>query len=294
MAQRRVYNIDTGYVYSSAAKAALAVGVDPSNVLKVLKGQRQSAGGYRFVYADNLPEEQIRAAAEQRLQQIPQKLQQRQKERRERRNREYTEARKATRKTLLDANKMISEAKKAGLYYGSPEMQDLDQLRDEIGSSASGLIDASVGNLEEFDLDELQRIMYRTKELMDRVQVAIEEKKGNRESLAVEFGLSTGAEWRKYEKLEPELFRILKRAGEDKGGKGSDPVFKAIQDAITKHVPVKALRDLIKRLDNYFDGKTADKDLDDALIAWYKAIYPEKSEDQPAEAGDFPEIPLAP
>lgn len=292
MAQRKVLNIDTGQVYSSAAKAAQAVGVDPSNVLKVLKGGRQSAGGYRFVYADNLTGEQLQAAAASRLQSIPQRLQERQKRQRQRRDKEYTAARKQARQTLLQANKAITEARKAGLYAGSPEMQDLAALTDEIGNTKTGLIDASIDNLDEFDLDELLRIHYRTQDLLGRVQVAIDERKGQRESLAFEFGLSTGNEWKKYEPLEKELFRVLKRAGEDSRGRGSDPVFQAIQEAITKKVPVKALRELVTRLNRYFDEQKSDDELDAVVADWYKKTFPETEEQ--TESGDFPEIPLAP
>lgn len=293
MAIRKVYNLDTGQVYSSAAKAAQAVGVDPSNVLKVLKGARQSAGGYRYIYADNMSGEQLQAAAASRLQAIPQRLQARQKRQRQRRSSEYTAARKQARQTLLQANKAITEAKKAGLYAGSPEMQDLAALADEIGNTKTGLIDASIDNLEEFDLDELLRLHYRTQDLLGRVQVAIDERKGQRESLAFEFGLSTGNEWKQYEKMQKEIFNILKRAGEDNRKRGSDPVFAMVQEAITKKVPVRALRALIDRLNKYFDEQRSDEDLDDVMEQWYKATFPEEGE-QGAAAGDFPEIPLAP
>ena len=293
MAIRKVYNIDTGKVYSSAAKAALAVGVDPSNLLKVLKGARQSAGGFRFVYADNLSGEQLQAAAAARLQAIPKRLQERQKRQRQRRSREYTEARKQARQTLLQANKAITEAKKAGLYAGSPEMQDLAALADEIGNTKTGLIDASIDNLEEFDMEELLRIHYRTQDLLGRVQVAIDERKGQRESLAFEFGLSTGNEWKKYEPMQKEIFNVLKRAGEDNRKRGSDPVFAIVQEAITKKVPVNALRALINRLNQYFDEQKSDENLDEVMAQWYKSAFPDK-EDQSAAAGDLPEIPLAP
>ena len=294
MAQRKVLNIDTGQVYSSAAKAAQAVGVDPSNVLKVLKGGRQSAGGYRFVYADNLTGEQLHAAAASRLKAIPQRLQERQKRQRQRRDREYTEARKQARQTLLQANRAITEARKAGLYAGSPEMQDLAALADEIGNTKTGLIDASTDNLEEFDLEELQRIHYRTQDLLGRVQVAIDERKGQRESLAFEFGLSTGNEWKRYEPMQKEIFMILKRAGEE-NGRGSKPLFKAIQEAITKKVPVKALRSLITRLASWLDDQSSDATLDSIMVKWYKDTFPEKDDSKPgADQGDFPEIPLAP
>lgn len=292
MATRKVYNVDTGQVYSSAAKAAQAVGVDPSNVLKVLKGARQSAGGYRFVYADNLTGEQLQAAAASRLQAIPQRLQERQKRQRQRRDKEYTAARKQARQTLLQANKAITEEKKAGLYAGSPEMQDLAALADEIGNTKTGLIDASIDNLEEFDLDELLRLHYRTQDLLGRVQVAIDERKGQRESLAFEFGLSTGNEWKKYEPIQKEIFNILKRAGEDNGKRGSHPVFAVVQEAITKKVPVKALRALIDRVNQYFDEQKPDENLDAIMTQWYKDTFPEKEEQ--TESGDFPEIPLAP
>lgn len=293
MAQRKVLNIDTGQVYSSAAKAAQAVGVDPSNVLKVLKGGRQSAGGYRFVYADNLTGEQLQAAAASRLQAIPQRLQERQKRQRQSRSREYTEARKQARQKLLQANKTITEAKKAGLYSGSPEMVDLAALVDEIGNTKTGLIDASIENLDQYDVDELQRIFYRTDELLQRVEVAIEERKGQRESLAFEFGLSTGNEWKKYEPMQKEIFNILKRAGDDNRKRGSDPVFSVIQEAIEKHVPVKALRKLINRLDRYFSEQKPDEDLDAITKAWYKKTF-EQEDEEKQEGGDFPEIPLAP
>ena len=293
MAQRKVLNIDTGQVYSSAAKAAQAVGVDPSNVLKVLKGGRQSAGGYRFVYADNLTGEQLQAAAASRLQAIPQRLQERQKRQRQSRSREYTEARKQARQKLLQANKTITEAKKAGLYSGSPEMVDLAALVDEIGNTKTGLIDASIENLDQYDVDELQRIFYRTDELLQRVEVAIEERKGQRESLAFEFGLSTGNEWKKYEPMQKEIFNILKRAGDDNRKRGSDPVFSVIQEAIEKHVPVKALRKLINHLDRYFSEQKPDEDLDAITKAWYKKTF-EQEDEEKQEGGDFPEIPLAP
>ncbi len=176
------------------------------------------------------------------------------------------------------------------MYAGSPEMQDLAALADEIGNTKTGLIDASIDNLEEFDLDELQRIYYRTQDLLGRVQVAIDERKGQRESLAFEFGLSTGHEWKKYETMQKEIFNVLKRAGEDSRGRGSDPVFQAIQEAITKKVPVKALRELLTRLSRYFDEQKSDENLDDVITEWYKRTLPETEE----QTGDFLEIPLAP
>lgn len=50
--ERTIVCVETGACFSSAKLAADSVGVDPSNITKVCKGNQVSAGGYHWRYAD--------------------------------------------------------------------------------------------------------------------------------------------------------------------------------------------------------------------------------------------------
>lgn len=51
---RAVINLDTGRLYPSVTAAAKATGQDLMGVLQVCKGRRNTAGGYRWAYAEEV------------------------------------------------------------------------------------------------------------------------------------------------------------------------------------------------------------------------------------------------
>ena len=235
-----VYVPETGQTYRNTAEAARALGVDASNISKVLKGKRKTAGGYHF-------EKTTEADAKRRkfLQDV--------------------------KNSIKEANDIIKKARKDQRENFVDEVADLDDFGgDVIGSTQDNLIDDSSETLDDMDADELEQLEKKLREKIDAAEKGLDKANDRLQEYADLFGISS-PEMAKYEPLIPDINRTLDRA-RDKNGLGSD-VYEFIRDQIQNNVDPDALRDLLDKINNYLDNPERGKSLYDVLDAWQYREY---------------------
>ena len=296
MARSQILVVQTGDIYPSISAAAKALGVDPSNIGKALRGARTSAGGYNFsrVTADIAPETVrfIREATEQ-------SISQRQKKR-QTRLREQTKAKKAARdkargqaarmlqSTLQEASKLMADYQKAGLSGVSNVIPELEQLQKLIGTKKGGGFNASFKNLAKFGIKELQALQAAiTKQINRKGFKDLQDAAKKKQGVAYQLGVST-EELDKYADSLPALWHILEMA-ENVQGKGYDrSLYSAVQDAMQGGIDPEDLQQILgdieaayKRYDDIEDNdnpEQAREDLDQEIEDLIKSFIEEVGE----------------
>lgn len=169
--------------FSTIAAAARAAGVDASNVGKVLRGQRRTAGGLHF---------EMRWAREEGR----------------------GEALQALREQVNRANEMLQTAKIRKKFGFSAELQDLDKLRDVLGSTQKGAFTASPKKYTSYSVGEIEAI---TEKLGQRIKIAEKALKKLDDTIR-DFAGMLGLSFREaltYEMIVPEFYRMLDIASKD-------------------------------------------------------------------------------
>lgn len=257
MAKQSIYVPQTGTMYPSAAAASSALGVDASNIGKVLRGQRQSAGGYNFVKVDpnvkqsklqdinktidiSLTEQQKRRQAKRRL-----RSRQRMLETATRAERAaQSKAARELRQTLVEANKLLKEYDKRGLSGISGVVPELERLKDIIGQNKRGGFNADLKNLKGFTEHELESLRDAITRQMNRKDFKdLEAQESRKQAIAYQLGLEV-EELEKYTNLLPTLWHILDLASH-RQEKGSDPPYDEIMDAMQAGIDPDALQEIL-------------------------------------------------
>lgn len=263
----KIFVIEKNKVYDSVSKAAKALGVDASNINKVVKGKRASAGGYHFF------------AFEQR----------KDLERAKEIYKEYTRAKekkkvltKAERKArnnlidkvhdrLVDVNQKIRNARKENLFKADPVLQKMLSHADYYGYNRTGGFDTSKQNLRTFTTEELNNLLdllardqgEYAKSLYDNMS-----KTRNIASYALQFGI-TIPQAEQYYYIYPTLFELFTTAKQNTEYKYSD-IYGEIYDAIQGEADPDELLDFVLDLKNLYQGNTSE-DLDTILEKWAEA-----------------------
>lgn len=238
-----VYVPETDTTYKSTAEAAKALGVDPSNISKVLKGKRKTAGGYHF--------EKTTAEEDQRRKLL-----------------------KQIREQIRKANNIIKEARVRKRENFVQEVAELDDFgADVIGSTQDNLIDDAADTLDEMDMDELKQLENKLNEKIKAAEKGIQKADERLQEYADVFGVSS-AEMEKYEPMIPEINRTIDRAHDN--GCGSD-VFEYIRDQIQNNVDPAALQDLLDKINDYFDGRSEYKNIYAVFGSWQYREFSGKS-----------------
>lgn len=235
-----IYVPETGETYRNISEASKALGVDASNISKVIKGSRRTAGGYHF---EKTTEE----------------------------DNKRRKILKQVREEIRKANNIIKKARKDQRENFVDEVADLDDFGgDVIGSTQDNLIDDSSETLEDMESDELEQLDKKLKENIEAAEKGLEKANDRLQEYADLFGISS-PEMAKYEPLIPDINRTLDRA-RDKNGLGSD-VYEFIRDQIQNNVDPDELRDLLDKINNYLDNPERGKSLYDILDAWQYREY---------------------
>lgn len=225
-----VYVPETGQTFRNTAEAARALGVDASNISKVLKGKRKTAGGYHF---------EKDSKRKQILRQIKEEIKK--------------------------ANNILKEARVRKRENFVQEVAELDDFgTDYIGETQDNLIDDAADTLDEMDEDELKQLLNKLKDKIAAAEKGLEKADERLQEYADLFGVSS-AEMEKYEPMIPEINRTIDRAHDN--GCGSD-VFEFIRDQIQNNVDPAALRQLLDDINGYFDGRSEYKNIYAVLGAW--------------------------
>lgn len=233
-----VYVPETGQTFPSVSAAARALGVDSSNISKVMRGKRKTAGGYHF---ERPPKETPR---DKLLKQIKAKI--------KLANRLAKEARRRKREGFLD------------------DLNDLmDFGRTVIGDTPDNYIDDASDVLDDMDMIELKDLNETLDEKIRAAEKDVENADERMKGYADAFGISS-AEMEKYEYLIPEINRTLERARAN--GEGTNMWYK-VSDAMQNGMPPEDLEAMLKEANRYFDNPTRGKSLMQTLSEWERKQY---------------------
>ena len=248
-----VYVPETDTTYSSIAEAAYDLGIDASNISKVLAGRRRTAGGYHFERVSSSAEEpdldygDIGGAPEP----APDK-------------------KDKLRDLIRKANKIIEEARERKRYGFLEDVQELFDLLDSVlGSTGDNLIDVYSDALDNLTDEELDQLFARADSLLAKALDDLKKADDRLQGYADAFGVSS-AEMEKYESLIPEINATLARAH---GNDDASNLWYAIRDAIQNGVDPEDLRDLLKKANDFFDNPGRGDSLRDIIREWEDSVY---------------------
>ena len=284
----KILNLDTGQLFSSITAAARAVGVDPSNVGKVIRGQRNAAGGYRFASVpEGTTSGEIKEAQKRILKAIDAATPERQRERQARQRQKaetiYQAQLRGTHEAVKYANEIIKTYKREKVYSLSDRLSDLVELGDYIGLTSAGYLRESQKNLRELfptaeELPDLAQLHNRLVELTRAAEEDLELAKQRKRDLADQLGISN-AEMSEYMPVMHEFFDILDIAGKDKAV-GSKTIYREVTDAMEAGVSRGDIRKLFRKVKRWFKNpKKKIEKLDSILTKWVKETMEEEGED---------------
>lgn len=249
-----VYVPETDTTYSSIAEAAYDLGIDASNISKVLAGRRRTAGGYHFERVTSSYEIDdvgdiggSESPHDERLNKV-----------------------EMLRGVIRRANQIIEEARKRKRYGFLEDVQELFDLLDSVlGSTGDNLIDVYSSVLDNMTDEELDQLYDRAQDLIAKANEDLKKADDRLQGYADAFGVSS-AEMEQYEDLIPEINATLARAH---GNDDASNLWYAIRDAIQNGVDPEDLRDLLKKANDFFDNPGRGDSLRDIIREWEDSVY---------------------
>lgn len=187
-------------IYGSIAEAARALSIDASNIGKVLRGKRPTAGGFKFAYTLETPTTRAgKAARKSRIERA-----------------EHREAVNTVHDRLKEINQRYRNALKEKVYDDDPVLKKLMSHTDYFGATKTGGYNISASNLNKFTTSELQNLLkVLGAEEKKYVKIAETKKKGHgRAELAAILGISE-KQVSEYDDLIPAAFEIMRLSSED-------------------------------------------------------------------------------
>lgn len=188
-------------IYGSIAEAARALRIDASNIGKVLRGKRHTAGGFKFAYTLETPMTRAgKAAMKSRIERA-----------------EHRQAVNAVHDYLKELNQRYRNALKEKVYTDDPVLQKLMSHTDYFGATKTGGYNISASNLNKFTTSELQNLLkVLGSEEKKYVKLAETKKKGHgRAELAAILGISE-KQVSEYDDLIPAAFELMRLSDEEK------------------------------------------------------------------------------
>lgn len=229
MAKSAIYVPQTDMIYPSISSAAAALGVDPSNIGKVLRGKRTSAGGYNFNrVSTDISSDSLKFIKEATEQSLSEKQKSRQKKRRAEtrakkaaRDRQRGQAARQLQKTLKEANKIIQEYKDRKLDAVSSVIPELENLKAVVGKTKAGTFNAGFKNLAKFNQKQLEALQQAVSKQLNRKGFKnLDEAERKKQALAYQISIQP-EEVDKYNDALTVLWQILDLQ-ESVQGKGYD------------------------------------------------------------------------
>lgn len=263
-----VYVPETDTTYSSIAEAARDLGIDASNISKVLAGRRRTAGGYHFERVTSSYE--LDDVGDIGGSESP--------------NAERINKVEMLRNVIRRANHIIEDARKRKRYGFLEDVQELFDLLDSVlGSTGDNLIDVYSKVLDNMTNEELDQLYDRAQDLIAKAYEDLKKADDRLQGYADAFGVSS-AEMEQYEDLIPEINATLARAH---GNDDASNLWYAIRDAIQSGVDPEDLRDLLKKANDFFDNPGRGDSLRDIIREWEDSVYHGKNfEDMDNEDDD--------
>lgn len=153
--KHRVYVAELDMIYDSISEASEALDVNGANISKVLKGTRQTAGGYHFISADNdKGRRKSRASLRREARSLfPDPL---------------AAERDELRRAIQAVNKQIKRVRGSGWGAFAGAIEDLAALGDVFGRTKAGYLKSSKTILREFTAAEIHKYMEAIEERKKR------------------------------------------------------------------------------------------------------------------------------
>ena len=259
IATKKILVIETNKMYDTIAEAARAVGVDPANARKVVRGLRASAGNYHFSEISSAAQ---KAAAVKAVEAIP--VDRARKRLENQRKRKLVDA---VHDIMVDINKRARNAKKENMLDTDPILQQLLSHADRYGYNKTGGYQTSKTHLRQFTIPELENFIELAgraeKEYADRLYDPKNALR-NLESIALQFGVNT-EDMQKYWHILPAIMEMFRQANIAKWQ--YQDIENEIYDAVQAGEDPEVLRDYVLDLTNFYKGNTRE-DLDEILDKW--------------------------
>ena len=277
---------ETGMVFPSISAAARYAGVDPSNVGKVLRGSRSSAGGYTFSYAnpedlatgatgaDVLRADIATARAETAKLRWSESRRRRESERRKKTAAAAEAKRRAARpsselvqarQTVRAAMVSINSALNAGTKYSKQTQEDLQSLAEAIGSGKRRLFNTDAAHLRGKSETEINQILKRLQDIMQReAQHAQKKREEFNTTWSTNFTLQPGQNIDDYQDALKKYFEAIGKVREMmprvNGRSGYGNIYTDLQQDLQYLTPeqVEDLADILERF--AADQQNADAD----------------------------------
>lgn len=274
-----IYVPQTGTIYPSITAASKALGVDASNIGKVVRGARVSAGGYNFQRVDpGADPSLLRDIDEALINQITPKQRERMARTRKKnegrlspeerqRRKEKRESAQRLHNVLVKANRAITELQKQGVADISDPVTQLENIKAIVGTNKIGGFDTSIKNLMDLNID-IEATIAAVEIQTERMKKTPAEKlKKKRAAVAFQLGVSE-EELDKYNDALPLLWQLLALARQQQEKGYSVSLYDAVVDAVQFAKDPAELQRILEETLKEYRGRLEDEtgeDLDDIL-----------------------------
>lgn len=228
-----IYIPELKKTFATISAAARATKTDASNVGKVLRGQRKTAGGLHFEY---------RWAKEEGR----------------------SEALAALRASLKKANELLQTAKERRRFGFSKELQELDKLRDVLGSTKGGRFKTSSQTFTTYSVGEIEQITGKIDQRLYHARKALKKLDDEIRDLADMLGLSF-QEALRYELLIPEFYRMLELADKDQRV-GTNEMLEIEMKITNAGATDKQVSELFGKLNRFFADPSLPREFFDSAV----------------------------
>lgn len=281
MARNRneIYVPQTGQIYPTISAASKALGVDASNIGKVLRFERESAGGYNFHYIepgasietlrgiDEAMQNQSTPKKRERMAKTRKKNEGRLSPEERQRRKEKRESVQRLHNALVKANKAIAELQKQGVADISDPVTQLENIKAIVGTNKIGGFDTSIKNLMNLNID-IEATIAAVEIQTERMEKTPAEKlKKKRAAVAFQLGVSE-EELDKYNDALPLLWQLLALARQQQEKGYSVSLYDAVVDAVQFAKDPAELQRILEETLKEYRGRLEDEtgeDLDDIL-----------------------------
>lgn len=230
------------HIYASIAEAAKALHVDASNIGKVLRGARSTAGGWSFTRTSEAPTTRAGRAAvrEKKISAGRRKLL------------------NIVHDRLKEINVRFRNAKKEGVYASDPVLVKMMTHTDYFGVTKTGGYNISMQNLKKYDDTELNSLLQVLK-TEEKTYVKLAEREAdvqNAAAIAATFGISID-QVNGYEDILPALFDLLHLAKIDEFFRYAD-IQRSLYQAMQADATADELQDWIDAIYEAYWGNDID------------------------------------
>lgn len=262
---RKVYDVTTNTLYDSISAAAKALGVDSSNLRKVVNGGRISISGHNFIEVGSSSPRQLKNRAKKFISSLsPKQLEKQAKARGE--NPELLSLQNDVYKLIRKANGRLATLQKKRVLEFSGAANEVLRLKEILGANTNGFLNGSKSNISKLNKAELNRIKESLTAQLERKSFDAGTAYGEANRIADILGVRTPYVI-KHRKILNILWDVLKSV--DKYGMDSDTIVQQVADLMEKGKSTKYIEKFLNTQLKYQETRDDVFDLFDvAKMKW--------------------------